>query len=65
LRELLEPYRSGRCDVSLVYSTGEAEARFVLGAEWRIRPSAELRDKLAEAVGTSAFRFDYQEHRVN
>lgn len=65
LRKLLEPYRSGRCDVSLVYSTGEAEARFVLGAEWRIRPSAELRDKLAEAVGASAFRFDYQEHRVN
>lgn len=60
LRELLEPYRPGRCDVALVYTRDDAQARLLLGDEWRVRPSAELRDRLAEAVGMEAFRFDYQ-----
>ncbi|MEE4185265.1 MAG: DNA polymerase III subunit alpha, partial [Gammaproteobacteria bacterium] len=61
LRELLAPYRPGRCNVAVVYTSREAQARLTLGEEWRVRPSAELRERLAEAVGMQAFRFDYQE----
>jgi DNA polymerase-3 subunit alpha len=61
LRELLSPYRPGRCPVAVVYTCRDAQARLNLGDEWRVRPSAELRERLAEAVGMQAFRFDYQE----
>jgi DNA polymerase-3 subunit alpha len=59
LRALLEPYRPGRCDVALYYTSDDAAARVVLGEDWSVRPSGDLRDKLAETVGVDAFRFSY------
>jgi DNA polymerase-3 subunit alpha len=60
LRALLEPYRPGRCDVALYYTGEGAAARILLGEEWSVRPSGDLRDKLAETVGVDAFRFSYE-----
>ena len=60
LRALLEPYRPGRCDVALYYTGDEAAARVLLGADWSVRPSGDLRDKLAETVGVESFRFSYE-----
>jgi DNA polymerase-3 subunit alpha len=60
LRELLAPFRPGRCDVELYYRNNDAQARLPLGGDWRVRPSGELRDRLAETVGVHAFRFDYE-----
>ena len=60
LRELLDPFRPGSCDVELHYRNRDAQARLPLGGEWKVRPSGELRDKLAETVGVHAFRFDYE-----
>jgi len=60
LRELLEPFRPGRCAVELYYQNKDAQARLPLGGDWQVRPSGELRDKLAETVGVQAFRFDYE-----
>jgi hypothetical protein len=59
LRALLEPYRPGRCDVALYYTSDDAAAHVVLGEDWSVRPSGDLRDKLAETVGVDAFRFSY------
>lgn len=64
LRTLLEPYRPGRCNVSLLYSSSDAEAKLELGGDWRVRPSGELREKLAEAIGIQAFRFSYEKRVV-
>ena len=60
LRSLLEPHRPGRCEVKLVYTGNKASAQLEFGAAWRVRPSGELRDKLAEILGIDAFRFHYQ-----
>jgi DNA polymerase-3 subunit alpha len=60
LRALLEPYRPGRCDVALHYRSDDAAARVVLSEDWSVRPSGDLRDKLAETVGVDAFQFSYE-----
>ncbi len=60
LHAILEPFRPGQCDVSLYYATPSAEARLQLGADWSVRPSRALRDRLSEAIGAKSFRFIYQ-----
>jgi DNA polymerase-3 subunit alpha len=65
LREILAPFRPGRCDVELYYRNSDAQARLPLGGDWRVRPSGELRDKLAETVGLHAFRFDYEKRSAS
>ena len=60
LQSVLEPFRPGRCNVSLYYQSGEAQARLQLGGEWNVRPSGELRERLAETIGVHAFKFGYE-----
>ncbi|MGI9290392.1 MAG: DNA polymerase III subunit alpha, partial [Gammaproteobacteria bacterium] len=62
LRGILAPFRPGRCDVALNYRNQDAEARLPLGAEWKVRPSGELREMLAERLGVKAFKFIYERH---
>ena len=59
LRKILDPFRPGRCDVSLFYRSQDAQAKLQLGGAWRVRPSGELREKLAETIGVHAFKFGY------
>ena len=64
LRGILEPFRPGRCEVSLYYRNGNAQARLQLDSAWRVRPSGELREKLAETIGVQAFRFGYEKRHL-
>jgi hypothetical protein len=43
-----------------MYTGTDATAQLNFGEEWRVRPTGELRDKLAETLGIEAFMFDYQ-----
>ena len=60
LKGVLEPYRPGGCDISLFYRRDDAQAQVRLGEEWSVRPSRELRERLAEVVGNDGFRFIYK-----
>ncbi len=59
LHDLLLPYRDGGCDVAIQYVGNSAAARLSLGPEWSVRPSRELREKLAELLGTNNVRLLY------
>jgi DNA polymerase-3 subunit alpha len=59
LHDVLLPYRKGQCDVAVQYTGSDASARLKLGPEWCVRPSRELRDKLAELLGRDAVRLLY------
>ncbi len=59
LMDILEPFRPGSCSVCLYYLRDEAEARLRFGTDWSVRPSRELRERLAEAVGVESFLFVY------
>jgi DNA polymerase-3 subunit alpha len=59
LHDVLLPYREGNCDVSVRYTGDRAAARLNLGPEWAVRPSRELRDKLAELLGSNNVRLLY------
>ena len=60
LKSVLEPYRPGRCEISLFYLRPDAQARVRLGDDWSVRPSRELREHLARIVGDDGFRFIYK-----
>ena len=59
LHDVLLPYREGNCEVAVQYFGDDAAARLELGAEWSVRPSRELRDKLQELLGSSNVRMLY------
>ena len=59
LHDVLLPYREGNCEVAVQYFGDAAAARLELGAEWSVRPSRELRDKLHELLGSSNVRLLY------
>ncbi len=59
LHDVLLPYREGSCDVSVHYTGTDAAARLHLGPEWTVRPSRELRDKLAALLGRNSVRLLY------
>jgi DNA polymerase-3 subunit alpha len=65
LHDLLLPYRDGTCDVAVQYTGTDAAARLTLGPEWAVRPSRELRDKLAELLGHDSVRLLYAPQREN
>ena len=59
LHDVLLPHRKGSCDVSVQYIGDTARARLSLGADWAVRPSRELRDKLAALLGAKNVRLLY------
>ena len=59
LHDVLLPYREGHCDVSVQYIGEHAAARLNLGPEWTVKPSRELRDKLAALLGQNSVRLLY------
>ena len=59
LHDVLLPYREGNCDVAVQYYGEHAAARLELGADWTVRPSRELRDKLSELLGSGNVRLLY------
>jgi len=63
LHDVLLPYREGHCDVAIQYYSDRAAARLDLGPDWTVRPSRELRDKLAELLGARNVRLVYTPSR--
>ncbi len=59
LHDVLLPYREGSCDVSVQYTGTDAAVRLNLGPEWTVKPSRELRDKLAALLGQNSVRLLY------
>jgi len=59
LHDVLLPYREGHCDVAIQYYGDRAAARLDLGPDWTVKPSRELRDKLAELLGARNVRLVY------
>ncbi|RMF96647.1 MAG: DNA polymerase III subunit alpha [Gammaproteobacteria bacterium] len=60
LKALLDPYRPGRCRVALLLEHAGMQARLDFGDDWRVRPSGELRERLAGWLGPDACRFLYE-----
>ncbi len=59
LEELLKPYRTGQCGIALQFTTDDARAAISLGEEWRVRPTRELLERLAQLVGRDSVRVFY------
>ena len=59
LKQVLEPFRPGSCDISVFYARNDAQARVRLSNDWSVRPSRELREQLSGIVGLDGFRFIY------
>ncbi|MGB6976809.1 MAG: DNA polymerase III subunit alpha [Gammaproteobacteria bacterium] len=51
LKQLLMPFRGGRCVVCIDYQRDNAKARLILPEEWYIRPDDNLLKTLAEQLG--------------
>lgn len=47
LRDLLAPYRNGRCPVAVVYASRGAQCEIDLGESWRVNPDERLIESLA------------------
>ena len=56
LHDILLPFQEGQCDVSVHYIGEEASAKLSLGAEWTVKPSRALLDKLTDLLGGNNVR---------
>jgi len=61
LREVLAPYRSGRCPVSIVYSNRDATCEIDLGEAWRVNLHEDLIKSLAEWFSAENVRIVYND----
>jgi len=64
LREVLAPYRSGRCPVSIVYSNRDATCEIDLGEAWRVNLHEDLIKSLTESFRPENVRIVYSEPRA-
>ncbi len=56
LHDILLPFQEGQCDVLVHYIGDEASAKLSLGAEWTVKPSRALLDKLTDLLGGNNVR---------
>jgi DNA polymerase-3 subunit alpha len=61
LKDLLAPYRNGRCPVSVLYSNRGAICEIDLGEAWRVRLDDELIRSLREWLSPENVRIIYGE----
>lgn len=59
LREVLQPFRQGRCPVWLEYQGQGAWAALCLGQDWNVKPADELLKRLGHVVDPATIRIDY------
>jgi DNA polymerase-3 subunit alpha len=64
LRDILTPFRNGRCPVSVVYSTGSAACEIDLGDAWRVSLQDELIRSLGSWLKPENVRIVYRESRT-
>jgi DNA polymerase-3 subunit alpha len=61
LKDLLSPYRSGRCPVSVVYSNGGATCKIDLGEAWRVNLHDDLIKSLSDWLSPENVKVLYGE----
>ncbi len=59
LAETLTPWRPGPCPITVEYSGSGAAGALNLGAEWKVRASRELLEKLESLVGRGGVQIVY------
>ncbi|MCZ6826241.1 MAG: DNA polymerase III subunit alpha [Gammaproteobacteria bacterium] len=59
LKGTLRPYLDGHCGVWVRYIGSDAKALLALGADWQVRPTRELLDKLDKLVGGEHLKLVY------
>jgi len=59
LKQLLAPYRSGPCAVSVEYRNGRARCELALGDDWRVTPDDKLIRSLHEWLRPENVEFLY------
>jgi DNA polymerase-3 subunit alpha len=62
LREALHPFRQGQCEVCVEYAGPVASASITFGDDWAVRPTRELRERLARLVGEERYSIHYPRH---
>ena len=59
LMEALQPYRQGKCRVSVLYRNASAEAKLRFDESWSVRPTRELRERLSRLLGENRYKIRY------
>jgi DNA polymerase-3 subunit alpha len=59
LQKTLEPFREGRCPISIDYLGIAARVRVPLGQDWKVRPTDELLRRLRALVGAEQVALEY------
>jgi DNA polymerase-3 subunit alpha len=59
LKSALQPNLDGLCDVWIQYRGRSAQGRVCLGDQWRVKPTRDLIDRLAELAGRDRVRVLY------
>ena len=59
LENTLKPYRDGDCKVLIQYQSAQGEAKFELGAQWKVVPERDLLRRLSSLEGVVAARVIY------
>ena len=64
LKETLEPYTHGDCEVCVQYTGPAASALLTLGDRWAVRATRELRERLGLLLGARRYTLHYPKHFV-
>jgi DNA polymerase-3 subunit alpha len=64
LRETLQPFTHGQCEVCVEYASPAAKALLTLGDGWAVRPTRELRERLTQLLGADRYSIHYPRHLV-
>ena len=59
LKEILNPFREGRCPVAVHYLNARAEAHLRLGEQWRVTLTDSLLDTLKASFGERSVQIEY------
>jgi DNA polymerase-3 subunit alpha len=59
LQDVLEPYREGRCPVTIEYQRPDSASRLNFGSQWKVRPADELLNKLVKLTAKDCIELEY------
>lgn len=62
LRDTLQPFTHGQCEVCVEYAGPAASASLTFGDGWTVRPTRELRERLTQLVGEERYSIHYPRH---
>jgi DNA polymerase-3 subunit alpha len=60
LAQVLSPFREGTCPVYIDYQNHDAAAQIILGPDWKVHPTDDLLQRLADLAGRDRVEVVYQ-----